>query len=247
MSFRHHPARTTLLAAALLAIAPTTVEAQLGKLRRKMEQQIEKSVLGQPDPSTAAPVFNERVLEITDARVTQLIAGLRVESAQEEREERAQAALDAKAADHDAKVEAYGKCSRPFTDELLKNSAKMAAFAFAGAREEKAKGAVSPALRDSIDALGARMKKTGQALEAKCGKQPEDPSFDDMGGEDSQEAGAKAAKLTGEQYAVLRERVTAYLQSTEGDGSRYLFTANERAALSARGKELAGFRKLLTH
>ena len=245
MSHKYRIARLALVAALVLPALPDTAHAQLGSLRRKMEKELEKTVLGS-DASSKSPEFNERVLEITDARITQLVAGLRAESAQAERDARDQAAENAKAAEYSAKSEAYGKCAKPFADELLKSTGKMMALAFAAQREEKANGKVGPALRDSIEALTVQMKKTGTDLETKCGKQPAEPSFDDMGGDDEESVGAKAAKLTNEQYAVLRERVAAHLRSGKGgDTGSYAYTAKEKAALSARASELAGFRKLL--
>lgn len=239
-------AGATLLA---LPLVPTHAEAQFGGLRKKLEQQMQKAVTGADEAkSTAAPVFNDRVLEITDARLTQLLAGLKAEAALAERESRAQAATDAQYKAWEAKNEAHGRCAEPYKNELLKSTGMMMGVALAAKREEAKKGAVSPALRDSVAAVTARMEKTAQALEAKCGPGPGPSPYEAMGGSagtDAAAAGAKAAGLTGDQYAVLRERAAAFVRSRRGDTGRYAFATGEREVLGRRGGELAAYGTLL--
>jgi hypothetical protein len=250
MSRSSLPRRVALVAGVtLLALAPATAEAQFGGLRKKLEQQMQKAVVG-PDAAkpAAAPVFTDRVLEITDARVTQLLAGLKVEAALAERESRAQAASDAQYKAWEAKNEAHGRCVEPYKNELLKSTGMMMGLALAAKREEAKKGAVGPALRDSVAAVTARMEKTAQALEAKCGSGPGPSPYEAMGdsvGVDAAAAGAKAAGLTGDQYAVLRERAAAFARSRGGNTGGYAFAAGEREVLGRRGGELAAYGKLL--
>jgi hypothetical protein len=188
MSRSSLPRRVALVAGAtLLALAPASAEAQFGGLRKKLEQQMQKAVVG-PDAATpaaarptAAPVFNDRVLEITDARLTQLVAGLKAEATLAERESRAQATSDAQYKAWEAKNEAHGRCVEPYKNELLKGAGMMMGLALAAKREEAKKGAVGPALRDSVAAVTARMEKTAQALEAKCGAGPGPSPYEAIG------------------------------------------------------------------
>lgn len=70
--------RSLILACAIAVIA-TPAHAQMGALRKKAE----KAVANKVAPSTSArptPVFDESVVELTDARVTQLLAGFAAEA-----------------------------------------------------------------------------------------------------------------------------------------------------------------------
>ena len=97
--------------AALLALAAAPAEAQLGGLRRRLEQKI-----GLPEASAErAPAFSERVLEITDARLDQLVRGLRAEQAEAAKQEQRNAAENARAAAYEKKQEAYAACAEPYT------------------------------------------------------------------------------------------------------------------------------------
>jgi hypothetical protein len=238
-----------LSGAALVLLAPDTAHAQLGGLRRRMEERMSKAVLGEDAKSSATPTFSDRVLEISDARLEQLVKGLRVEAADAEKRERENKAMDAKAAEHEKAQEAYGKCSAPYTKQMMDMTGKLMAFGILAKREESKTGKISPATNDSLTAATARMTKLKDEMVAKCGEGPGDSPFDAMkeGGEssDPESAGAKAAGLTREQYAVLRERVAAWLQSRDGKTGQYAFAAGERATLEKRAGDLAPFRKLL--
>ena len=246
----HH--RTAILALAALTVlaAPASAEAQFGGLRKKLEQQVQKTVLGGDEQrAAAAPAFSDRVLEITDARLGQVVAGLKAEAALAERDAKGQAEADARYKAWEARSEAYGKCAEPFKSELLKGTGRMMVLAVAAKREEAKNGAVSPALRDSVAAVTNQMKATSATLNAKCGESPGEAPSDLAGDDDApspESVGAKAAGLRVEQYAVLRERVVAWLHARDGNTGRYAFAAGERAALAARAGELGGFRKLLT-
>jgi hypothetical protein len=246
------PRRALLVVAALAALLPVRAEAQLGGLRKKIEKQMQKAVLG-PDEAkpNAAPTFTDRVLEITDARLNQLVAGLKAEAALAERESRAQAATDAQYKAWEARSEAYGRCAEPFKDEMLKGTGMMMGLALAAKREEQKQGSVSPALRDSIAAVTARMQKAGEAMKAKCGDEPGPSPFEATsadgadGAADAESVGAKAAGLTRDQYAVLRERVAAFVHARGRGTAGYVFASGERDVLGRRGGELAAYGKLL--
>ena len=248
-TLRSHAARAALLAAAVTLVSvPADAHAQFGGLKRRIGEQVTKAITGEQGESSAAPTFSARVLEIDDARIAQLVRGLGVEAAQAERSEREQAAEDARRAEYDKRAEAYSACGEPFAREQLKHAGMMMGLTLAAKREQDQKGAVSRSLQDSVAAVTARMKKLAESQQAKCGEAPAEPSFDEMGGaegSDPESAGAKAAGLSAEQYAVLRERVAAYVQARDGRTGRYAFTAGERAAIDRHARELAAFRARL--
>jgi hypothetical protein len=239
-----------LCGAALALLAPDTAHAQLGGLRRRMEERMAKTVMGEDaSRSNAAPAFSDRVLEISDARLEQLVKGLRAESAETEKHAREMKAMDARAAEHEKAKEAYGTCTEPYTKQMMRMTGMTMGLALAAKREQDKTGRVSPATEDSVKAVTARMTKLKDDMVAKCGEGPGDSPFDamqeDAEGSDPESIGAQAAGLTRDQYAVLRERVAAWLQSRDGKTGRYAFAAGERATLEKRAGDLAAFRKLL--
>ncbi len=235
--------RAALLAGAALTLTPDAAHAQFGGLRKRLEDRM----LGQGAAESRAPKFDDRVLEITDARLEQLLRGLKAEQAAMARQEQASAAEDARMAAAEKKNEAYARCAEPYTKELLRYTGMTMGLAFAAKREQDKTGKITGPMQDSVKAVTTRMQQVARDLEAKCGKSPEEPAFDAMGGEGSEpEAmGARAAGLKEEQYAVLRERAAAFLLARGGRTGSYVYVAGERAALERRAGDLAAFRKLL--
>ena len=235
--------RAALLAGAVLTLTPDAAHAQFGGLRKRLEDRM----LGQGATAQRAPTFDDRVLEITDARLEQLLRGLKAEQAAAAKQEQANAAENARMAEAEKRNEAYGKCADPYTKELLRYTGMTMGLALAAKREQDRTGKVTGPMQDSVKAVTTRMQKVAADLEAKCGPSPEQPSFDAMGGEgsDPEAMGAKAAGLKAEQYAVLRERAAAFLLARGGRTGSYVYVAGERAALERRAGDLAAFRKLL--
>ncbi|MDF1506069.1 hypothetical protein [Roseisolibacter sp. H3M3-2] len=239
---------TIRLAAALLALAaiPQVAEAQFGGLRKRLEQKI-----GLAEGGERAPAFSDRVLEITDARLDQLVKGLRVEAGEAAAQERRDAAGRARDAERAKQDEAYAACSQPFAKELLRYTGMTMGLAFAAKREQDKSGKAGGPMQDSLKAVTDRMVKTKDAMVAKCGAEPpesSDSSFDAMAadeGRDPQALGARAAGLTADQYAVLRERAAAFVLARGGRTGSYVYAAGERASLEHRARELAPFRALL--
>ncbi len=66
--------RAAALAAAVATIAASTAEAQIGGLLKKAKKQVEQTVAG--TPSEAPVPFDEVILELTDTRLAQVVAGL---------------------------------------------------------------------------------------------------------------------------------------------------------------------------
>ena len=235
--------RAALLAGAALTMAPDAAHAQFGGLRKRLEDRM----LGQGTTAQRAPTFDDRVLEITDARLEQLLRGLKAEQAAVARQEQANAAENARAAEYEKKQEAYGKCAEPYTKELLRYTGMTMGLAFAAKREQDKTGKVGGPMQDSLKAVTDRMVKVKDGMVAKCGEGPGEAPFDAMGGEgsDPEAMGAKAAGLKSEQYAVLRERAAAFLLARGGRTGSYVYVAGERTALERRSGDLAAFRKLL--
>src|SRR5687767_6337237 len=114
-SLRHSARAALLTGAALVVLAPDSAHAQLGGLKRRLGEKVGKAVLGEESAGkSAAPAFSDRVLQIDDARFDQLLRGLKVEAAEAQKSERAQAAENAKMAEQQKKDEAYAGCSEPF-------------------------------------------------------------------------------------------------------------------------------------
>ena len=239
-----------LIGAALLVLAPASAQAQFGGLRKKLERQVERAVIGEPSAAEpTAPAFTDRVLEITDARLGQMLAGLRAEAAQAERDAKAQAESDAAHARTQARIDAYGRCAEPFGEAQLRDAAASMALAIAAQREQNTKGAVSPTVRDSLAAVMKRLDAADSTLKATCGEAPDTSPFAAMEDDapSAETVGAKAAGLGEQQYAVMRERLAAYVQGQRRGArmGRYVFTPEERTALERRMAELAAFAELL--
>ena len=242
--------RAALLGGALaLVLAPDAAQAQLGGLKRRLGEKVGKAVLGEESGGkSAAPAFSDRVLQIDDARFDQLLRGLKVEAAEAQKSERAQAAENAKMAEQQKKDEAYAGCSEPFAKELLRYTGMTMGLALAAKREQDKTGKAGP-MQDSLQVVTTRMMKVKDDMVAKCGEGPkEESAFEqaaDQEGTDPQSLGARASGLKSEQYAVLRERAAAFLQAKGKSTGSYVYAADERALLERRASELEAFRKLL--
>ena len=248
-SLRHSARAAVLTGAALLVLAPDAAHAQLGGLKRRLGEKVGKAVLGEESAGkSAAPAFSDRVLQIDDARFDQLLRGLKVEAAEAQKSERAQAAENAKMAEQEKKNEAYASCSEPFAKELLRYTGMTMGLALAAKREQGKTGQAGGPMQDSLQVVTTRMMKVKDEMVARCGEGPKESSFEAVSeseGTDPQALGARASGLKAEQYAVLRERAAAFLQARGGSTGSYVYAADERALLERRASELAAFRKLL--
>ena len=235
--------RAALLLGVALTLAPGAAHAQFGGLRKRLEDR----VLGQGASAQRAPTFDDRVLEITDARLEQLLRGLKAEAVVAEKQEKANAAENARAAEYEKKQEAYGQCAEPYTKELLRYTGMTMGLAFAAKREQEKTGKVGGPMQDSLKAVTDRMVKVKDGMVAKCGEGPGEAPFDAMASDDTdpEALGARAAGLKAEQYAVLRERAAAFVLARGGRTGSYVYVAGERTALERRADDLAAFRKLL--
>jgi hypothetical protein len=235
-------------------------------------------------PAPGTPTFNDRIIEITDARIDGLLAGYRAEmaalDAADKQHGSVRAAYEeenrkhpARLKEYEAKHKTWQQCQdthvKPAEAKAKKETEAAQAQVTGGDQEEferrmgevaerikaaQAKGDMSEVMRLS-DSLGKAVGMTSataahkassdmQAAAAKCGAEPvrpeppTPPSSPDL---KLDEAGATAAKMTSEQYAIMKERVR-YAVREEGKvevtSSMWAFSGDELQAMEKRGPEL---------
>ena len=231
-----------------------------------------------------APTFNERVIEVTDARIGGLLAGFSAElaalDAADKKQGSVRAAYEEENRKHPARLKEYQASHRtwqqcqdahvkPAEAKAKKETEAAQAQVTGGDQEDferrmnavaerikaaQAKGDMTEVMRLS-DSLGKAVGMTSanaaqkassdmQAAAAKCGAEPQrpepptPPSYPDLR---LDEAGATAAKMTPEQYAIMKERVR-YAVREEGKvevtSSMWAFSGEELGAMEKRGLEL---------
>lgn len=237
--------RTALIVATLAAVSTSPAHAQLGGLMRKAKDKAAEMAQG-PAKRTPAPTYDNRVLEITDARVDQLLKGLAAEQStanassgkgRAEWKQREDAAFAERKKAYEAQTASYQK--------------DMAAWNTKVAPINKCRDAVDK--KYASNPRDARKQKEYDA----CGEPPIGPAKPDIPEPtpaasepgDPTEDGARGAGFTGEQYSVMKERV-AYLLSIDADfknaktQSGYGFSDAEAAAVKKRLDELKKYKPL---
>jgi hypothetical protein len=230
------------------------------------------------------PTFNDRVIEITVARLDGLLAGYKAEmaaldaadkkhgsvrAAYEEENKKHPARLKEYEARHKTWQECQDTVVRPAEARAKKETEAAQAEVTGGNQEDferrmnevaerikaaQAKGDMSEVMRLS-DSLGKAVGMTSaaaagkassdmQAAAARCGAEPvrpqppTPPSYPEL---NLDEAGASAAGMSPEQYAIMKERVR-YAVREEGKvevtSSMWAFSSAELAAMERRGPEL---------
>ena len=252
----------------VVSIVATPLAAQFHVPKPKVPNPIAR-VLPSTSP-TRQPTYDDRVLEITDARVTALLRGL-------EAEKRQRPALttgyrqnaDARAADAVARRGAEGRdeqvstCFQQspeyrqvFADTGEAGQERMNALATRiTALQAKGDFAAIQAITDSVTRVTSKRDSLLTAARRKCdaipaakvptGPPPAEPSkplADSL-----QVIGAGAAGMSADQYAVMRERVLAYLSTDEADlrSSMYAFGGGELSVLRARKNDLQRYQTTL--
>ncbi|HVX88422.1 MAG TPA: hypothetical protein VG940_05800 [Gemmatimonadales bacterium] len=259
-----------ILATGLLAASPARdLAAQIRVPRPKIPNPLSRVTQG-ASPDTRAPSFDDRVLEITDARVTSLIRGLEIEKRQRPAlADGYRRNADARAADAVARRGAEGReeqvslCFQRspeyqavFADTGEAGQAKMVALANRiQALQARGDYNAIQAISDSVTRVASRRDSLLTAARARCdaipaakvptGPPPAEPSrplADSL-----RVLGAGGAGLTSDQYAILRERVLAYLSTDEAELRRslYVFSGGELAVLRARKSDLQRYQSTL--
>ncbi len=230
------------------------------------------------------PTFNERVIEITDARIDGLLAGYNAELAALDAADKKQGSVraayeqentkhPARLKEYEAKHKTWQECQdthvKPAEAKAKKQTEAAQAQVTGGDEEDferrmnevgeriraaQAKGDMSEVMRlsDSLSkgtgmtsaAAAGKAAIDMQAAATKCGVEPvrpeppTPPTHPDL---KLDEAGATAAKLTPEQYAIMKERVR-YAVREEGKvevtSSMWAFSGDELEAMEKRGSEL---------
>jgi hypothetical protein len=243
-----------------------------------------KSEASASQPAPRAPTFNDRVLEITDARLDALLAGYRAElaalDAADQTHAGIRAAYEEENRQHPARVrdyEARHKAWRQCQDTQVK-PAEAQARKDTEAAQQQVTGGDQAAFEQRMSEVGERIKAAQaegdmnevmrlsdsisravgvpsaaaanqasadlRAAAAKCGPEPAKPqpptppTYPEL---HLDEAGATAAKMTPEQYAIMKERVRYAVRedgNVEVSSSLWAFSADELKALEKRGAEL---------
>ena len=262
----------------LLSAAP--VAAQFKPKLSKLNPLARKEAAATP----RAPTFNERVLEITNARVDQLLEGYGAEAsvleAAEQQLAEARAVYEEENRKHPARLKEYERSHQTWQacqDRLVKPAeakakadAEKAQHEVTGGDEQaferkmedvqkrimaaREAGDMDEVMRlaDSLQknvgmkSAAAVSQSSAELMEAgrTCGAEPvrpAPPTPPSANQANLDEAGAKAAGLTQEQYAILKERTQA---AVDEDGqmrvssASWAFSGDELSVLEKRAEEL---------
>jgi hypothetical protein len=277
-------ARHTLVLALLTALAAAPAVAQFKPKLPKIGSVGGKAQATGSQTAPRTPTFNERVIEITDARIAGLLAGYNAEVAALDAADKKQGSVraayeeenrkhPARLKEYEAKHKTWQQCQdtnvKPAEAKAKKETETAQAQVTGGDQENferrmnevgerikaaQAKGDMNEVMRlsDSLNkAVGmpsanAAQKASSdmQAAAATCGAEPvrpeppTPPSYPDLR---LDEAGAAAAKMSPEQYAIMKERVR-YAVREEGKvevtSSMWAFSGSELQAMEKRGPEL---------
>jgi hypothetical protein len=266
--------RIRLLSPLALLLVASTASAQIRVPRPRVPNPLDRARQSATDAVTPArqPTFDERVIEMTDARLTALVRGLRAEQQQ-------RPALEAgykKNADDRAAFQASTRRSNDritTAQNCLTNSREYRAIYGDSAAQRKTAERLQKArdrgderlvqtIEDSV--TNAMMNIDPQVAmglvtaQQRCGASeavaampttpripPAEPRI--RLGDSLRIIGTGASGMTDEQYGVMRERVLAFLTTDEDDlrASMYVFSSKEMTALKAKRAELQRYQTLL--
>ena len=300
---RHSRSRRAIVtlaigALALLVVSPSMARAQIGALARKAAAKAARQAAGMSGVGADAPAFDHQLLELTDERVSAVIAGVqatqrltapdgstraqliaRAGAANEQRN----ALLEKRDDDlrrYDEEVHRVNLCTQAILDSLNRQHneamARKAQTLAASAdpmgsklmQDVMAATTESQRLMAQGDTAGALavqrslMKKHGidpardsTVASTRCGALPSRAAWhrqadsllavangamrlaQDMDRQ-SATAGARAASMTTQQFAIARERLQAFASTNGNPSSSWRFSATERKVLLARLQQL---------
>jgi hypothetical protein len=218
-----HHALAALLVLTLAASCPYVAHAQFGGLGDRLKKKATQMVSGKPaapaaqaTDTTEPEVRDTNVVAITAEVLARFETGLRAEDVRRKE-------VEAKLREV-KKPDDFRTCEGEF--EMSAQGQKLAAVVLA-ASDDNAK--VTEAIQKRHDALVAR-----------CGHDPSDYEYKRSLQASIPIAGAAPAQLSQRQYAILRERVQAFLSKDRG---MYVFTPAEEEALKAETLTLRGLMK----
>lgn len=249
------------------AQAPERLSAQIRMPRPKLPNPLSRVV----PSSTPAPEYDDRVLEITDARINALLRGLRAE---EERRPALEAAYKKNADDRAAAQVAQRRQSQQINDAqtCLTNSPEFRAIYGDTAAQRRVARRIEAARERGDQAMVKRLEdSTAMAMmpvdpnvamglitaQQRCAGNPAlyaaptgpapAPEIQTRLPDSLRIIGIGASGLTEDQYAVLRERALAFLwiDDAERRNPSYAFGSGELSALQSRRNDLVRYQEAL--
>lgn len=271
---------TVLLLATVVTAAPLSAQVRLPKPKLP-------GTSASASTAPRQPRFDDRVVEMTDARLNALLRGLSAEQGKVqqltalERQQQDEAAADAvqerKERDAREQRQEQNSAARQKVEACYQASPEYraatgpAAQARQKAATDRAKKAAEQGKYDEVTRISDSLATATEAQEVvmrgvarRCGATDEmleqadedngpppplEPEVEEIDVRDSlMTIGATTSGMTEEQYAVMRERVLAYLNTSSEDlaQSAYVFGANELRALQGKRTALARFQELMT-
>lgn len=221
-------------------------------------------------PNVRMPTYDDRVLEMTDARLTSLARGLKAIKDQRPALERGYKKNADDRAAQEVAIRRSGDASMRWQMCLLEVSgidtaAQRKYDERYRAAEQRGDNRTMQRMQDSV--IQAAMNSQGKAALAqaeaikpggKCGPQPTvsqavaqpvaipEPRIPI--GDSLKVIGAGAAGMNAEQFAIMQERVLAFLNTPSHDlgSSAYAYSPNELRVLQAKRSDLAKYQDVMT-
>ena len=266
--------RIPLLFAFTVLVASPPATAQIRLPRPRVPNPVDRATQAATQAATPArtPTFDDRVIEMTDARLGALIRGLRAEQQQRPGLE---AGYKKNADDRAAfEVTTRRQHNRVTTaqDCLVNSREYRAIYGDTAARrkteerlqkardrgDERAAQAIEDSVTNAMMNIDPQVAMGLVTVQQRCGASeavaamstpPRIPAAAPRVplGDSLRIIGTGASGLTDEQYGVMRERVLAFLTTDEEDlrASMYVYSRAEMTALHARKSELQRYQPLL--
>lgn len=214
----HTPRRSVLLAvlAGAFALTPISAEAQLGGfIRKKVENKIADKVLGEQSAERRAPApkFDESVIEITDARLDQLLRGLAAEAQAYASASAASAQAKqqgaARRASYDADMKAYEAAER----EYERKAREVSQCQMAGIGRAASAAMANPAAQKMAAAMMQLPEAEREAFQARVeARQEKMQAAQDRGDQ------ATSAKLAAEMDADMKKTLGVSMADMQQGG-----------------------------
>lgn len=214
----HTSRRSILLAtlAGVVLIAPVSAEAQLGGfIRKKVENKIADKVLGEQSSGRRAPApkFDEMVLEITEARIDQLLSGLAGEekafASASASAARARQQGAARKASYEADMKAYEAAER----EYAKKAREVSQCQMAVVGRASSAAMANPAALKMAEAMMKLPEAERDAFQARVeARQEKMQAAEDRGDK------ATAAKLAAEMDADMKKTLGVSMADMQQGG-----------------------------
>ena len=131
-----------LLVASTLVLLASPAQAQLGALKKRAEKAVANKVAPKPEGTRLTPTFDNTVIELTDARVSQLLTGFAAEAKVAAKNRELEASRKQREADYQRQREAYerayadwerkrtvwNQCTEKYRSEMATRGQQMQSF-----------------------------------------------------------------------------------------------------------------------